>query len=279
MQKLLFLQLLLLLSPDLSFGSFERTPNLLSHPVFGVYSFLPSNFIDSRQYIFTTSGSRLYSMSECNDANISLLTTFPCASFGIDASFFGSELYNETVLGLSVLKGSTVLVGMKLKIMKLGIQNYGTRFYASDDLIFISRYAPFYTQCVYSNALSYGYTYSEEKPVGSFSSLLKVYLADWTSFNIQITYGELTGTEFEIGNGLKLSDLFSCGGGFNIQTHAITATILANLKWLDLTYAVMLHPELGLTHRGGLIISKLKNQNNSKETNDGNDFRAPKKKD
>ena len=85
-------------------------------------------------------------MPECNKIYTGLLSAFPFALFGVDVSFFGSELYNETELGLSILKGTKNLFGIRMKIMKLGIKGYGSSFYWGNDLLFLSQNKFFYFQ-------------------------------------------------------------------------------------------------------------------------------------
>lgn len=261
MLRLYFLiSFLFILCTKPSFAAFEGKNDFMSNPAFGVYSFLPNDYFHNRKFIFSTSGSRLYSMSECNEVNAGLLSSFTFALVGMDVSFFGSELYNETELGLSLFTGSKTLFGIRIKIMKLGIRGYSSHFFGSDDIFFLSQNSFFHFQSIYNNAISFGYNYVEEKPTSSFSSLLRLYPSDWNSFNIRITFSELTGTRFEIGNGIRLSDKLSFGGGFDIETRAISSNLLLSLGSSDLTYSVSIHPELGLTHTVGLIISQKKNQ-------------------
>ena len=257
MRKFIYITpVLIILSFQPSFSAFEGENDFIIHPASTVYSFLPSDYLLKKKFIFTTSGSRLYSMPECNKIHTGLLTAFPFALFGVDVSFFGSELYNETELGLSILKGTKNLFGIRMKIMKLGIKGYGSSFYWGNDLLFLSQNKFFYFQSIYTNALSYGYRYDEEKPISSFSSLLRIYPGDWNSFNIKITISVLTGTNFEIGNGIKLSNTLSVGGGFDLETKSISSNLLLSLSSTDLTYSISSHPELGLTHTVGLIYSR-----------------------
>ncbi|MBA7600353.1 MAG: hypothetical protein E3J41_00440 [Candidatus Cloacimonadota bacterium] len=259
MLRLYFLiSFLFILCTEPSFSAFEGENDFIIHPTSTVYSFLPSDYLLKKKFIFTTSGSRLYSMPECNKIHTGLLSAFPFALFGVDVSFFGSELYNETELGLSILKGTKNLFGIRMKIMKLGIKGYGSRFYWGNDLLFLSQNKLFYFQSIYTNALSYGYRYDEEKPISSFSSFLRIYPGEWNSFNIKITFSVLTGTNFEIGNGVKLSNTLSVGGGFDIETRSISSNLLLSLSSTDLTYSISSHPELGLTHTIGLIFSQVK---------------------
>ncbi len=259
MRRLYYLILpLLLFSIESIFSAFEGGNDFILYPVSNVYSFLPSDYLLGKKFIFSTSGSQLYSMPECNKAQAAIMTAFPFALFGADISFFGSELYNETEIGLSASKGTKNLLGIRMKMMKLGIKGYGSRFFWSDDLFFLLQYDFFYFQSIYKNVFSYGYQYLDEKPVSSFSSLLRIYPAEWTSFNIRITFSELTGTSFEFGNGIRLSNILSIGGGFGLQTKSISSNLLLSLGRSTLAYSVSIHPELGTTHSVGLIFSQVK---------------------
>ncbi|TES91096.1 MAG: hypothetical protein E3J87_08535 [Candidatus Cloacimonadota bacterium] len=253
---LLIFSLILFLSTP-SFPAFEAE-NVLLLPVSKTYTFIPKDYFLEKKFIFSTAASQLYSMPECNQIYIGLLNMFPFAHLGADISFFGSELYNETEIGISILKGTKNLVGIRIKVMKLGIKGYEPRLYWSDDLLFISQNEFFYFQSTYNNALSYGYRYDEEKPVSSFSSLFRIYPSAWNSFNIKITFSDFTGSNFEIGNGINLSNILSIGGGLDLGTRSISSSLLLSLATSDLTYSVSIHPELGLTHTVGLIYSRVR---------------------
>jgi|GEM_PF-6447574 len=259
MRRLFFLiSSLLLFFTKPIFPAFEGESDFVSPPISFVSAFIPSNYVQSKQLLFSTSGSRLYSMQECNDLHTDLLVFFPFAAFGADISFLGSELYSETQLAISILKGTSPLFGLKLKLMRLGIKGYYNRFYGSDDFFFLSQTEYFSFLSTYANALPFGYKFKEEKPISTFSSLLRIYPSNWTSFNIKILFSELTGTGFELGSSVKLTSIFSFGGGFSLATKAISSTAILSLSKFDLSYNISIHPELGLTHKLGLVFSKSK---------------------
>ncbi len=195
-------------------------------------------------------------MQECNELHSNFMAFFPIAAFSADISFLGSELYNETQLGISIFKGTSSLFGLKLKLMRLGIKGYYNRFYASDDFFFLSRTEHFSFLSTYANVFPYGYKFKEEKPISTFSSLLRMYPSNWTSFNIKVLFSELTGTGFEFGSGVKLTSVFSFGAGISLSTKAISSTAVISLEKFELSYNISIHPELGLTHKLGLVFSK-----------------------
>lgn len=237
------------------YGAFEDRCNYLICPSISVYGFHPVDYFSKNQSVLFATGSQLYSISECTVARGGFLISLPIMHIGIDAGFFGSDLYNENELGVSFLAGKQYLFGSKLKIMRIGIKNYGSRFYGGNDLLFVAQSAPFYSHSIYRNVISYGYKFKEERPTSSFSSLLKFYPDTWLSFNIKINYSELTGTHFEIGNGFLLSNILSIGGGFNFQTRSISSDLILTIPFSDLSYGVSVHPELGLTHTVGIVYS------------------------
>ena len=267
MRKLyLSICLLSILFIDRVSGAFEERCDYLFHPSTSVYGFHQMYLLSNNQFVFSTTGSQLYSMPECNIAHAGFLTTLPFMHIGMDVSFFGSDLYNENELGVTFFAGNQHLFGTKLKIMRIGIKNYGSKFFGANDLFFVTQATPFYSQSIYRNILAYGYRCEEEIPTSSFSSLLKIYPDTWLSLNIKIIYSELTGTHFEIGNGIQISDKLSIGGGFNFQTRSISTILLLSLPFSDLSYGISLHPELGLTHTVGIVYMKRKRTEKSHGT-------------
>jgi hypothetical protein len=254
-KKYYFAILMFFIFQGYAIAAFEGENRFLPFPLTNSYLFLSRDYLRTKKIVFTTDASQLYSMNECNTINSHLLTFFDFATFGGDIYFFGSGLYNETELGFSLIKGTENQLGFRLKVMKIGTRGYNSKFYGSSDFMFGYYSELINLNSVYSNALSIGYKYSEEKPVSSFSSLLRIYPSTWNSLNIKIIFSELTGTNFEIGNGVKLSEDLSIGGGFDITTKSINSSILLALSQFDFIYSISLHPELGLTHRLGCVFS------------------------
>lgn len=251
--------LLLFIFQGYAVAAFEGGNRFLPFPFSNSYSFLSQDYLKAKKILFTTDASQLYSMDECNTINSHLLTFFDFATFGGDIYYFGSGLYNETELGLSLIKGTKNRFGFRLKIMRIGVRGYNSRFYGGSDFMFGYHTNLIHLNAIYSNAISVGYEYPEEKPVSSLSSLLRIYPSEWNSLNIKIVFSELTGTNFEIGNGVKLSENLSIGAGFDISTKSINSSILLALSQSDFIYSISLHPELGLTHRLGFVFSQKRN--------------------
>jgi hypothetical protein len=239
-------------------GAFEERYDYLFHPSTGVYGFHPIDLFGKNILILSSTGSRLYSLSECNLAHASSYLSVSFMRIGMDVSYFGSGLYNENEFGISFLVGTHHLLGVKLKGMRMSIKDYGSRFFGGTDLLFCGRMDPFYSQSIYRNVLSYGYRSEEEKPTSSFSSLLKIYPDQWLSVNGRVVYSELTGTRFEIGNGIQISEKLSLGSGFNFTTRSISSLLSFSLPFSDLSYGISLHPQLGLTHSVGIVYVKRK---------------------
>lgn len=254
-KKYYFAILILFIFQGFISAAFEGENRFLPFPLSNSYSFLSQDYLRAKKIVFTTDASQLYSMEECSSVKSHLLSFFDFATLGGDIYFFGSGLYNETELGFSLIKGTKNQFGLRLKIMKIGIRGYDSKYYGSSDFMF-GYYDKFINlNSIYSNAISMGYKYAEEKPVSDFSTLLRIYPSTWNSFNIKIIFSELTGTNFEIGNGIKLSENLSIGAGFDISTKSINSSILFELSQSDFIYSISLHPELGLTHRLGFIFS------------------------
>jgi len=245
-----------LVSVETAFSAFEGENNVILQPPSAVHSFVSSDYFLEKRFIFTSTGSRLYSMPECNKVETGILNNFPLFTLGADISFFGSELYNETAFALSFLKGTKHLFGIRMKIMRLAIKGYRGALYGSDDLIFISQNKFFYFQSTYYNAVSCGSNSDEEKPISSFCAILRLYPGDWNSLNIKINFSALTGTTFEMGNGIRLTKNLNIGGGFNLSSRTISGSFLFHLGFFDLTYAISDHPELGLTSAVGLTFTR-----------------------
>ena len=251
-RKLLVL-LIILLFPFFLWGAFDEKNDMLWHPAFGSYSFLPADYLTQAKLLFATSGTRLYSMDECIEAQTCLHVSFPFARIGFDASYFGSGLYNESMFGISLLKGTQTALGIRLKVMRLGFKSYDTRFLGSDDIFFISHHSLFHFQTCFNNALSFGYRSEGEKPVASFTSLIRVYPARWYSFNFRISFSELTGMGTEIGNGFKVSENVWIGVGAVSLKKKLASHLMVSFGKTYLSYAIAVHPALGITHTAGLI--------------------------
>lgn len=263
-RKLLVL-LVIVLFPFFLRGAFDEKNDMLWHPAFSSYSFLPADYLSQTKLLFATSGARLYSMDECNEVQTCLHVSLPFARIGIAASYFGSELYNESMLGISLLKGTQTALGTRLKAMRLGFKNYDTRFLGSDDIFFISHHSLFHFQTCFNNALSFGYRSEAEKPVTSFTSLIRLYPARWYSLNFRMSFSELTGTGTEIGNGFKVSEYVWIGGGFDLQTKKLASHLMVSFGRTSLSYAIAVHPALGITHTAGIIFMVPKQKGSLKE--------------
>jgi len=242
-----------------AYSAFEDNNNAVLEGVSSFYNFSPSHYFQDKSVIFASSGSRLYSMSECNLVHTGFLLSFSSFFAGTDISFFGSSLYNEMTIDGLFLAGRSNLFGVNIKFMKLGIEGYSSTFYLGNDFLFISQNDFFNFQAIYNNAISYGYRYESEKPVSKFTSLVKIYPAEWNSLNIQISYTRLGGTIFEMGSGARLSSVLSAGVGFSLVSRSIYTNFIFSLGRFDLSYDISIHPELGLTHSVGIIYAGFKN--------------------
>lgn len=247
------LMLTLFLLPSSLRSAFDEKNDILWHPAFGTFSFLPPDYLSSAKTVFAVSGAQLYSMDECSKATTLFHTTVPFARVGIDASFFGSALYNESVGGISLLMGTQTALGIRLKAMRMGIQNYESRLLASDDIFFSSHHSFLHLQTCLNNAFSFGHRSEAEKPVSSFTSLIRLYPAHWYSLNMRLSFSELTGLGAEIGCGFMVSEHVWIGGGVDMQTRELASHLMASFGKISLSYGVAVHQLLGATHKAGII--------------------------
>lgn len=251
----LYALLVSLLIPFLLRGAFDDGDGIFWHPAFTSYSFLPISYLTETRLLLATSGTQHYSMHECSEVKALVHAAFPFARLGIDASFFGSELYNESVLGISVLKGDRTALGFRAKLMRLGIKNYGAHVLGGSDILFLVQGTFFYFQTCFNNALSCGHRSQGEKPVSSFVSLIRFYPTAWYSLNLGISFSELTGVATEVGNGFRISEHAWIGGGFDMQTRVIASHLMFSCRRVCISYAVTAHPVLGITHKAGILFS------------------------
>ncbi len=236
-------------------GAFDEKNGALWHPAFTSYSFIPVDYLTEMGFLFATSGTQHYSMHECSEAKCLMHKAFPWARLGIDASFFGSELYNESVLGISMFKGGETGLGARAKLMRLGIKNYGAHILGGGDIFLTVHGRSYHFQTCFNNALAYGYRSEAEKPVSSFICFSRFYPAAWYSMNLRISFSELTGLATEIGNGLSISEHAWIGAGFDLQTRVIASHLMLSCRSMYLSYAVSAHPVLGITHTAGMLFS------------------------
>jgi hypothetical protein len=236
-------------------AAFEEKNDILWHPAFGVYSFIPSHYLSDLNLLCAVSGTRLYSMEECNEVSASLLLSLPFARIGIDGSFFGSGLYSETTSGLTILKGNRAAFGVRMKAMRTGIRGYGAYLLGSNDILFMFHHPSVHLHTCLNNTLPFGYRTEREKPVFSFTSLVRYFPCAWYSLNTRISLSELTGTATELGSGFEISDQIWIGGGFDIQTKQISSHLLLRAGKVSLSYALSAHPSLGITHTAGVVFS------------------------
>jgi hypothetical protein len=156
-------------------------------------------------------------------------------------------------------------LGIRLKAMRLDIKGYETRFLGSNDLLFSSHHDFFHFQTCCNNALPFGYRSEGEKPALSFTSIIRLFPTPWYSLNLRLSFAELTGVATEIGNGFKVSEIVWIGAGFNTQTRELASHLLAFCGKGSLSYAVAVHPALGITHRVGFILRIPKDRKDSDE--------------
>lgn len=236
-------------------GAFDEKNDILWHPAFSSSSFLPHDYLANTSLLFAACGTQRYCMDECTEVRTLLHTALPFARVGIDGCFFGSTLYNESTCGISVFTKTRTALGVRLKAMRLGIKDYQSSFMASGDLLFSSSHDFFQFQTCFNNAFSLGNHSEGDKPLSSFTSLTRFYPVHWYSLNFRISFSEFTGLATEIGNGIKVSESVWIGGGFDLQTKELSSHLLASYKRGSLSYAIAIHPVLGITHTVGFIFS------------------------
>jgi hypothetical protein len=144
-------------------------------------------------------------------------------------------------------------LGIRPKVMRLGIRGYQTGFLQSNDILFSSNHALFCFETCCNNAISFGYRSEAEKPVSSYIALSRFYPAHWYSLNLRISFSEIAGLATEIGNGFKASENAWIGGGFDLQTKKLSSHLMFSLNRCCLSYAISVHPALGITHTAGII--------------------------
>ncbi len=183
---------------------------------------------------------------------------FSFGSIGIGGMTYGFELYRESKVtaDFSYNYINKFFAGISLNYHSVSIKKYGSTgaLYADiGGLIYLTNFFRWGFSVHNINQASFG-DYDDQIPV-ILNSGMSVDILNNFSINAAIEKDIRYNASVSAGLDYQVIKYFSLRTGFSNEPSRFTGGIGIHYLFLDLDYAVFTHPDLGLTHQAGLIIS------------------------
>jgi hypothetical protein len=212
-----------------------------------------------------------YGLHELASGYIAYIEPLGFGSVGVGAMTYGFELYNECKIELSfsTLYKRKFFVGTSLNYHIVSIKGYGSNSvlyltvgclsYLTDDIRF-----GFFIQNV--NQASFT-SIGDQIPVFLDAGLSYNILTEF-SLNITVEKDIRYNASIRSGINYDIADNLSLRLGFANEPAQFSCGIGIHYSMFNFDYAIFTHPDLGLTHQAGLIISFGKTSNRTQNIRD-----------
>ena len=179
-------------------------------------------------------------------------------SIAIGGMNYGFELYkeNKIIAGLSYNYSNKFFAGIAVNYHTVSIKNYGNAgaFYLNiGGLVYLTKEIRWGFSVHNINRATFG-EYDDQIPM-VFSSGFSFDIVDNLSLNTAVEKDILKSASFLFGIDYEIISSISLRTGFRNEPSTYTAGIGINYSFISLDYALFTHPDLGLTHQAGIIIS------------------------
>jgi hypothetical protein len=188
-------------------------------------------------------------------------------SVGIGAMTYGFDLYRESrlLLSFSSLYLNKLFAGISLNYHFVSIQGYGNKaiFYLNGGCLGYltdEMRMGFYIQ----NINQASFTSHEDQIPISINVGLSYNINEFLSLNIDVEKDIRYNASLRSGINYDIIDNFSLRIGFANEPSEFSCGIGIHYSYFNFDYAVFTHPDLGLTHQAGIIISFEKEGNRTK---------------
>jgi hypothetical protein len=212
-----------------------------------------------------------FGFKELSNACIAYVEPLPNSSLSFGAMTYGFELYKENriLLGYSYKIFNNFFLGLALNYHSVSIKNYGNKsvfYFNLGGLTYITtdiRWGFF----IY-NINRTSFVDEDDQIPAVFNSGFSYNIISELSLNLAVEKDVRYNASIRFGIDYCIIENLSLRTGFSGEPSAFSAGIGINYSFINLDYAVVNHPDLGLTHQAGLIISFQKNGNRYKKIKD-----------
>ncbi len=199
-----------------------------------------------------------FGFSELANGFIAYNEPFSFGSVGIGAMTYGFELYRESkfIAAFSYNYENKFLVGVGINYHNVSIKKYGSTstFYLDlGALIYFTDYIRWGFSVHNINHSTFG-NYEDQIPV-ILNTGLSIDVINNLSLNTSVEKDIRYNASICVGLDYRIIKYLSLRTGFSNEPSRYTAGIGLHYSFLNLDYAVFTHPDLGLTHQAGLILS------------------------
>ena len=203
-----------------------------------------------------------FGLTELANGYIAYNEPFSFGSLAVGGMTYGFDLYRETkiLLGYSYNYENKFFGGVAVNYLTTSIQNYG-----SDGAFFINVGVLAYL----SERLRLGFTFENvnRASIGNEKDQVPVVLRSGISYDLLEEFSLNIAAEkdvkynpsFHFGFEYNVIEHLSLRSGFSNEPSRYSAGVGLNYSIFSLDYAFFTHPDLGLTHQAGLVISFGKN--------------------
>jgi hypothetical protein len=183
---------------------------------------------------------------------------FDFGSIAIGGMTYGFDLYreNKILVGVSYNYLDRFFAGVAFNYHSVSIKNYGSdaAFYLNaGGLIYITDFLRWGFYVSNLNRASFSRD-DDQIPVTLLSGLSYDIIPD-LSLNASVEKDLNFNASFLAGIDYNLIEYFSVRTGFSSQPSKYSAGVGINYSFINLDYALISHPDLGLTHQAGLIFT------------------------
>ncbi len=199
-----------------------------------------------------------FGFSEMANGYIAYNEPFNWGSIAIGGMNYGFDLYkeNKILLGASYNLADKFFLGAVINFHTVSIRNYGSAnsfYFDLGGLAYVT------------DQLRWGFAIQNvnRASFGKEKDLIPVVFRTGFSYDVMSNISLNTSLEKDVlqnaallfGINYDVVKYFSIRTGFSNEPSSITAGIGINYSLFSLDYAVFTHPDLGLTHQAGIIIS------------------------
>jgi len=208
-----------------------------------------------------------FGFSEMANGYIAYNEPFNWGSIAIGGMNYGFDLYkeNKILLGASYNYSDIFYLGIALNYHTVSIKNYGNdnSFYLNlGGLVYLTELLRWGISIKNVNRSSFG-NEKDQIPV-IFRTGFSIDLKKSISLNAAVEKDIVQDAILLFGINYNIIEYFTIRAGFSNEPSSFTAGIGINYSFFSIDYAVFTHPDLGLTHQAGIIISFKKGNNNDK---------------
>ncbi|MBT8378545.1 MAG: hypothetical protein KJN64_04895 [Ignavibacteria bacterium] len=199
-----------------------------------------------------------FGLTELANGYVAYLEPFSFGSMAIGGSTFGFELYRESkvVLGYSYSYENILFIGASINYQTVSIKNYGSTaaFYLNaGGLVYILD--DFRWGFNVSNINRASISNDEDQIPMIFTTGFSYNLLNNFSLNISLEKDIRYNPSVQFGIEYDIIEYLSLRMGGSNEPSRFTSGIGINYSIFSLDYSLFTHPDLGLTHQAGIIIS------------------------